>query len=234
MDLNLTIKLFARVVTLLLVLPVHEAAHALTAKLFGDNTAENQGRISLSPFVHLDPIGSMLMLLTGFGWAKPVSVEPRNMKNPRAGLAVTALAGPLSNLIAAFAAGLINACIKCTASGRDALYNYVVYDKISTTYCVLLLTEFLMLVNIGLAIFNLIPIPPLDGFNVMRFFTGPKVDRWFYQHYQQIQMGFLIFLLVLNFDLIPDKYTPLLAAQNAVFDWMWDLLMKIPEKKWGY
>lgn len=234
MDIELFIKYFARAVTMLLVLPLHEAAHAITAKWFGDDTAERQGRITLNPFSHLDPLGSFLMIFTGFGWAKPVPINPTRMKKMRAGVAVTALAGPVSNLLAAFAAGLTKACILCTQSGIDAINDYAFKDKITTTYCVMLLMEFLMVVNIGLAIFNLIPIPPLDGFNVMSYFTGPKVDKWFYQHSREIQMGFLAFIIVLNMHIIPDKYNLLYIAQDKVYDGMWELLFKIPEKKWGW
>lgn len=227
------IKYFARAATLLLVLPLHESAHAFVAKRFGDDTAERQGRISLSPFVHLDPIGSLLMLLTGFGWAKPVEVNPARMRNPRGGMAVTALAGPVSNLIAAFLAGLVKACILTTESGMDAYREYFLRDHVTTTFCVMLLMEFLMIVNIGLAIFNLIPIPPLDGFNVMRYFANNKFERWVFIHYREIQMGFLAFILILNLDIIPHKYNLLYIAQDKVYDGMWHILVKIPEHKWG-
>ena len=179
------------------------------------------------------PMGSLLMLLTGFGWAKPVEVNPSRMRNPRRGMALTALAGPVSNLIAAFAAGLVKACMLCTEDGFRAYRDYLLNDRITTTFCVMLLMEFLMIVNIGLAIFNLIPIPPLDGFNVMRYFTSNKFDRWVYMHYREIQMGFLAFILILNLDLIPHKYNLLYLAQDKVYNWMWDILVKIPEHKWG-
>jgi Zn-dependent protease len=233
MDIELFLKYFARAVTLLLVLPLHEAAHALTAKLFGDDTAERQGRITLSPFAHIDPLGAFLMFFTGFGWAKPVPINPVRMKKMRAGVAVTALAGPVSNLVAAFAAGLVRALILCTDNGVNAVYDYVMYDRVTTTYCVLLLMQFLMVVNIGLAIFNLIPIPPLDGFNVMSYFTNQKVDRWFYRHSREIQMGFLVLIIILNMEIIPHKYNLLYIAQDKTYDGMWKLLYKIPEKKWG-
>ena len=234
MDIEFFLKYFARIVTMLLVLPLHEAAHALTAKMFGDDTAERQGRITLSPFAHLDPLGSFLMVFTGFGWAKPVPINPVRMKKMRAGVAVTALAGPVSNLLAAFAAGLVKACILCTQKGVDAQVDYVFNNNVTTMYCVYLLMDFLMIVNIGLAIFNLIPIPPLDGFNVMSYFTGPKVDRWFYQHSREIQMGFLALIIVLNMEIIPNKYNLLYLAQNKVYDGMWELLFKIPKHKWGW
>ncbi len=233
MDIELFLKYFARILTLLLVIPLHEAAHALVAKWCGDDTATRQGRVSLNPFDHIDPTGSLLMILTGFGWARPVDVNPARMRHPRRDMALTAIAGPVSNLIAAFAAGLVKACILATDDGMKAYMEYVLTDKITTTYCVMLLMEFLMIVNIGLAVFNLIPIPPLDGFNVMRYFTGAKVDRWFYEHYREIQIGFLVFILVLNMGLIPDKYNLLLVVRSKIYNGMWDILYKIPEHKWN-
>ena len=233
MDIEFVLKYFARAVTLLLVLPLHEASHALVAKWFGDDTAERQGRITVNPFVHLDPLGAFLMFFTGFGWAKPVPINPARMKNVRAGVSVTALAGPVSNLLAAFAAGLAKACLLCTKSGYTAFYDYVIFNRVTTMYCVLLLLEFLMVVNIGLAIFNLIPIPPLDGFNVMSYFTSQKVDRWFYKYSREIQMGFLAFIIILNLDIIPSKYNLLYIAQDKVYNGMWDLLSEIPKRKWN-
>jgi len=233
MDIERFLHYFARILTLLLVIPLHEAAHALVAKWCGDDTATRQGRVSLNPFDHIDPIGALLMIMTGFGWAKPVDVNPARMKHPRRDMALTALAGPVSNLIAAFAAGLVKACILATDNGMKAYLEYHITNKMTTTYSVILLMEFLMIVNIGLAVFNLIPIPPLDGFNVMRYFTGAKVDRWFYNHYREIQIGFLVFILVLNMGVIPDKYNLLLIARNKIYDGMWDILWHIPEHKWN-
>ncbi|MBR4626700.1 MAG: site-2 protease family protein [Ruminococcus sp.] len=233
MDIEVLLKYFARAMTLLLVLPLHEAAHAVVAKAFGDRTSDD--RISLNPFIHLDPLGSVLMLLTGFGWAKPVHVEARNMRNPRAGMALTALAGPVSNLIAAFAAGLVKAWILSTEKGLTAVYDYYIFNKVSMLYCVYLLMEFLMLVNIGLAVFNLIPIPPLDGFGVLNYFLSYRQKQWVNAHFQEIQMGFLAFIIILNLDIIPDSVNPLYLARNGIYDLMWDdLLYKIPSKKWGW
>ena len=138
---------------MLLVLPLHESAHALVAKWFGDDTAERQGRISLNPLAHLDPFGGLLMVLTGFGWAKPVPINPLRMKKYRAGISLTALAGPVSNLLAAFVAGIAYNIIICTKSGLVAL----VSSEVTTMSCVLLLLSFLFQVNVGLAVFNLIP-----------------------------------------------------------------------------
>lgn len=222
------LQFFSRVVTLLLVMPVHEAAHALVAKWLGDDTAERQGRISLNPFSHLDLMGSILIVFTGFGWAKPVQVNPNRMKNPRAGYALIALAGPVSNLIVAFLSILVWACLLCTESGISC---YMYNNDSNIMYSVLVLLQFLFSVNIGLAMFNLIPVPPLDGFNVLRFFLGEKIDRWFYQHQQQLQIGFLVLLLALNY--IPSQYNILSIAREFVSNKMLELVIKIPMHRWG-
>lgn len=221
------LRIFSRLVTLLLVMPVHEASHALVAKWLGDDTAERQGRISLNPFAHLDLMGSILIVFTGFGWAKPVQVNPNRMKHPRGGYALTALAGPISNLIVAFLSIFVWACLLCTKSGITAYMS----SDITAMSSVLMLLQFLFSVNVGLAMFNLIPIPPLDGFNVLRFFLGSKVDRWFYEHQQQLQLGFLLFILVLNY--IPSQFNLLSIAREFVSNKMLHLVIKIPMHKWG-
>jgi Zn-dependent protease len=151
--------LIARAVTLLIAFTVHELAHAVTADYYGDDTPRRMGRISLNPLVHLDPIGTVMLLVAGFGWAKPVMVNPYNMRgNPRTMMAVVAVAGPVSNLLMAsivaipFRLGLIN-------------FTFVSSNTIlpSPDY---LLSQFLW-INIILAIFNLIPVPPLDGYKIL-------------------------------------------------------------------
>lgn len=228
MNISSTLRIFSRLITLFLVMPVHEAAHALVAKWLGDDTAERQGRISLNPFSHLDFMGSILIVLTGFGWAKPVQVNPNRMKNPRGGYALTALAGPVSNLIVAFLSIFVWACLLCTESGINAYFS----NEITGMSSVLMLLQFLFSVNIGLAMFNLIPVPPLDGFNVLRFFLGEKVDRWFYEHQQQLQLGFLVLILALNY--IPAQFNILNIAIDFVSDKMFDLVVQIPMHKWGF
>lgn len=227
MDINSMLRIFSRLITLFLVMPVHEAAHALVAKWLGDDTAERQGRISLNPFAHLDLMGSVLIVLTGFGWAKPVQVNPNRMKNPRGGYALTALAGPVSNLIVAFLSILAWAFLLCTKSGIDSYFS----SDITGMSSVLMLLQFLFSVNIGLAMFNLIPVPPLDGFNVLRFFLGEKADWWFYEHQQQLQIGFLVLILALNY--IPSQFNILNIACNFVSNSMLELVVKIPMHKWG-
>ena len=228
MDITVFIKYFSRIITMLLVLPLHESAHALVAKWFGDDTAERQGRISLNPLAHLDPFGGLLMVLTGLGWAKPVPINPLRMKKYRAGISLTALAGPVSNLLAAFVAGIAYNIIICTKSGLMAL----VSSEVTTMSCVLLLLSFLFQVNVGLAVFNLIPIPPLDGYNVLSYFTSEKVDRWFYRHQREVTFAFIVIILGLSY--IPSAHNPLYIVTDFVSDTLWKAVSWIPRVKWGW
>ncbi|HEZ7990081.1 MAG TPA: site-2 protease family protein [Ruminococcus sp.] len=228
MDITVFIKYFSRIITMLLVLPLHESAHALVAKWFGDDTAERQGRISLNPLAHLDPFGGLLMVLTGFGWAKPVPINPLRMKKYRAGISLTALAGPVSNLLAAFVAGIAYNIIICTKSGLMAL----VSSEVTTMSCVLLLLSFLFQVNVGLAVFNLIPIPPLDGYNVLSYFTSEKVDRWFYRHQREVTFAFIVVILGLSY--IPSAHNPLYIVTDFVSNALWKAVSWIPRVKWGW
>ena len=228
MDITVFIKYFSRIIAMLLVLPLHESAHALVAKWFGDDTAERQGRISLNPLAHLDPFGGLLMVLTGFGWAKPVPINPLRMKKYRAGISLTALAGPVSNLLAAFVAGIAYNIIICTKSGLMAL----VSSEVTTMSCVLLLLSFLFQVNVGLAVFNLIPIPPLDGYNVLSYFTSEKVDRWFYRHQREVTFAFIVVILGLSY--IPSAHNPLYIVTDFVSNALWKAVSWIPRVKWGW
>ena len=213
---------------MLLVLPLHESAHALVAKWFGDDTAERQGRISLNPLAHLDPFGGLLMVLTGFGWAKPVPINPLRMKKYRAGISLTALAGPVSNLLADFVAGIAYTIIICPKSGLMAL----VSSEVTTMSCVLLLLSFLFQVNVGLAVFNLIPIPPLDGYTVLSYFTSEKVDRWFYRHQREVTFAFIVIILGLSY--IPSAHNPLYIVTDFVSNALWKAVSWIPRVKWGW
>ena len=100
-------QVLAVVIIVFLVMPIHELAHGFVAYKLGDNTAKNNGRLSFSPLAHIDPVGAIMILFVGFGWAKPVPVNPRYFKNPKVGMALTALAGPVSNLLCAFVGGLL-------------------------------------------------------------------------------------------------------------------------------
>jgi Zn-dependent protease len=221
----------SRALTMLLVLPLHEAAHGLVAKWMGDDTAERQGRITLNPFKHLDPIGSILMLITGFGWAKPVPINPIRMRSYRGGVALTALAGPLSNLIAAFICGLAYSLLYCSETVASQYISYMYGGSVTIMVCVMMILQYLFSINVGLAVFNLLPIPPLDGFNILRYFTGEKVDRWFYVHQRELSIGFLVIILLIS--KLPYDYNILYRATDAVSNLLWKAVSWIPEKRWS-
>lgn len=150
--------LIARAIALLIAITIHEFAHAWMAFRLGDPTAKTMGRLSLNPLVHLDMLGTLMLLSAGFGWGKPVPVNPYNLRNgPKAGMAVTSLAGPVSNLILA---GILALPLRFgLIPGR-----FGAADSLLPTVPELVLT--IIFLNIVLAVFNLIPLPPLDGFKV--------------------------------------------------------------------
>ena len=156
----------AYVLAIVFALMMHELAHGLVAYWCGDKTAKEQGRLSLNPFKHLDLWGSLSFLFVGFGWAKPVPINPLNFRNYKKSMALVSLAGIITNLILAFfAVAFFKLCVGF-ASSTNAGKMFLYY-----------LTMFLILINISLAIFNLLPIYPLDGFNFINTFL--KYDNKF-------------------------------------------------------
>jgi Zn-dependent protease len=149
--------LLANAVALLVAITVHEFAHALVASRLGDPTAERLGRLSLNPLRHLDPIGTLMLLVAGFGWGKPVPVNPYYLRTgPKTGMALTSVAGPISNLITAFLFALPLRFDLVTRMGSPNGVSPSLFQILAS----------IILLNIGLALFNLIPLPPLDGFSV--------------------------------------------------------------------
>lgn len=188
--LDLLIMLLVRVAIIFLILPIHELAHAFAAKKLGDNTALMTGRLTLNPLSHVDPIGAIFLILFGFGWAKPVPINPRNFKNYKRDTAITAAAGPLSNLccaiLAAFLSSIIVAC--------DHAFSIPEFAVIVLSYVYLGL-QYFAIVNLSLAVFNLIPIEPLDGSRILSYFLPPKANAWIYKNSYYIRMA--LFLLVI-------------------------------------
>lgn len=149
---------FTWVLALLVAITVHECMHAWTANYLGDPTAKYMGRISLNPIVHLDLFGTIAILLIGIGWGKPVQINENNFKNPRLGSAITSLAGPLSNLAIV------------------AIFLIFIRLGFITNTVLLPIFATIVLVNIILMVFNLIPIPPLDGSKVLYYFLPRNID----------------------------------------------------------
>ncbi|MDO8668876.1 MAG: site-2 protease family protein [Candidatus Buchananbacteria bacterium] len=151
------------VAAILIALTIHEFSHAASAKFFGDNTAEAMGRVSLNPLAHIDPLGFAMLIFIGFGWAKPVPVNPYNLKNTRVSSALVSLAGPFSNLICAIVFGFLLNFLTPLLGQENMLVNFLFL---------------LVLINIILMIFNLIPIPPLDGSKVLFSFLPDKYNNF--------------------------------------------------------
>ncbi len=174
---------FAWAVSMILAISVHEFSHAAAATYLGDPTARLQGRFTLSPFSHLDPVGTILMLTIGFGWGKPVPFNPYNLKYPRFGPALVSLAGPLSNFLMATVAVLF------------LKYGYPL-TGLPDTNGLRRLVELLIMINAGLMVFNFFPLPPLDGSKAFFAILPERFDnvRMFLEKYGfYILIGLMVF-----------------------------------------
>lgn len=183
---EILIQLILIVPVVLISLTFHEVAHGYISYKLGDPTAYNLGRLSLNPIKHLDPIGSICMLLFGFGWAKPVPVNARYYKNPKRGMALTALAGPVTNLILAFF-GVIVVMVVSMLSWRLGIENRWI-EVIATFF------YFFSTMNIYLAVFNLIPVPPFDGSRIAFVFLPTRFYFKVMQYERIIQFVVLALL----------------------------------------
>ena len=170
----------------LLSLSVHEMCHGLAAYALGDRTAKYAGRLTISPFSHLDPIGALCLFCFGFGWAKPVPVNARNFKNMKGGMVITALAGPASNFLLAFIAVFI-------AIAMSSMGSAIIGVGVSGIIMTALVN--LAAMNLGLAVFNLIPIPPLDGSKVL---NAVLPSQTYFKIMQYERFGFIALIILIN------------------------------------
>ena len=176
-DINSLLGLLYSIPGVLMAITFHEFAHAIVAYKLGDDTPRMEGRISLNPLSHIDPIGFIMLLFAGFGWGKPVHVNPRNYNRDitiEKADAIVSIAGPAINLILAFIFTLIYFAIYKFAGA-------IIYTS-TIGYIVMQMIMGIITINIGLGIFNLIPLPPLDGSKVIKPFLSYNLKTWFENH----------------------------------------------------
>ena len=200
---DILIELILILPVIMLALSLHETAHGYAAYKCGDMTAYHMGRLTLNPLRHLDPLGFFCMMLFGFGWAKPVPINTRNFTNPKRGMAISAAAGPLANLIL----GLISAVLYGLFAAFGTYLSYwsgsaFLITAVDWTAVICELSAYL---NLVFAVFNLLPIPPFDGSRLAFAFLPPRAYFGMMKYERQIMFGILISLLVLSylFDFSP-------------------------------
>lgn len=194
--------------SLLIASSIHEFAHAYTAYRLGDYTAKIEGRMTLNPLAHIDPIGTLMMIVARIGWSKPVPVNEYNFKNPVLGTALTSFAGPASNLVTAVITAIP---IRLISGGSlDCALE-------ANNFFVIILLTFLI-VNLSLALFNLIPLPPLDGHKIVRAFL-PKQIRYYWEELEKFGRWILIFAFL--------PFSPLSYLLTAILNAGVSILMGI-------
>ncbi|MBQ6877642.1 MAG: site-2 protease family protein [Oscillospiraceae bacterium] len=212
--------LIIRLIVALIALPIHECAHGYAAYRMGDYTAKRQGRLTLNPLAHFDPIGTVAIILFGFGWAKPVPINPLNFDNPKRGMMLSSLAGPLSNIGLAFISMVLYK-LSYIPSGMGISGAFL-----STVQTFLL---YMISINITLGVFNLIPIPPLDGSRIATFFLPQRIYFKIMQYENIIFIGLMVALWFGILDgpisFVSNTVTGILDFATRPIDWLTALFM---------
>ena len=203
-DVNSLLSLLFSIPGILIAITFHEFAHAFAADRLGDDTPRNQGRLTLNPLGHLDPIGSIMLLFAGFGWGKPVEVNPRNydrrLSMDKAD-AIVSIAGPLMNFLLAIIFTMIYCAIIKFASVQFA------FSQIGEI--IFTIIKFIITINVGLGVFNLIPLPPLDGSKVIKPFLPFNARQWFENNEELFKMIFVALWIV---GLLGSIVSPLISS----------------------
>lgn len=181
------LQYITRLVLIFTLMPIHEYAHAYVANKLGDPTAKNMGRLTLNPLAHIDPIGGLMLFLTGFGFAKAVPVNARNFNNPKRGMAIVAAAGPLSNI-------LVSAITLALAKILNLVGYYTGLSYIGFYDFIIQFLNLITLINLSLAVFNLLPVPPLDGSKIFGIFLSDK--NYFNLMQYERYIGIVLFALI--------------------------------------
>ncbi|MEX0975099.1 MAG: site-2 protease family protein [Bacillota bacterium] len=190
------LQMVLRIPGFLLAISVHEYAHARMAFRLGDDTAERAGRMTLEPWAHFDLVGAVMLIVFGFGWARPVPVEPYRMRNPRKDMAKVALAGPLANFIMFIVLQVLVVLLATKVRFFGSRWFYVPNMIQEAAF-----------INAGLGVFNLIPIPPLDGSRILAFFLPPSMaGMW----NNLERYGFVILVVLLSTGVISAIMSPML------------------------
>lgn len=218
------ISLLFSIPCVLIAITFHEAAHGYAAYRLGDPTAASSGRLTLNPLKHLDPLGAICMLLFHFGWAKPVPIDSRYFKKPRRDIAIVSLAGPVANILLAFVGMLLYRilyALLATGGALAALSNSSQFAATALSLTLTFLWYFFQL-NASFAVFNLLPIPPLDGSRILFILLPPKAywKLMQYERYIYIALLLLLYLGVLD--------TPLTFLVNALLNGMSWVIGLIP------
>lgn len=222
--LNLLIEIIIIAPTILIALSFHEFAHGYLAYKLGDPTAKYMGRLTLNPIKHIDPIGALCMLLAHFGWAKPVPIDIVHFKHPKRDLAITALAGPFINFILGIIGCFLSSIVIVFLPSWKFIDSSLAYNSI------IILHQFIYyfgLLNISLAFFNLLPIPPLDGSKILYAFLPPRANNWCKTHEREIAFGFFVILFV-DYRFLNGLFTGFLhTGVTYVFNSFTNLFIKL-------